>query len=165
MPKKTGTENPYGYDPETNTVRVGQHDLARLLLMFRSLMREQRPGKWKHMDDYDLSFERLADAVDAAAEARQGKRWSGPDLRMRCTTTEAAYTWPDGAPYGGGTAVTWNVPGYGSHATSGLPRRRTKALCGFSWAEEEGRIVSGLPDCRECRREVQLGAERPRGSW
>lgn len=44
MPKETGTENPYGYDPETNTVRVGQHDLARLLLMFRSLMREQRPG-------------------------------------------------------------------------------------------------------------------------
>ncbi|WP_329182246.1 hypothetical protein OG754_40510 (plasmid) [Streptomyces decoyicus] len=31
MPKKTDAENPYGYDPESNTVRVGQHDLARLL--------------------------------------------------------------------------------------------------------------------------------------
>jgi hypothetical protein len=165
MPKKTGTENPYGYDPETNTVRVGKHDLERLLLMFRSVVRKQEPGSWDHMRDYDLSFERLADAVDAAAQARQGAKWEGPDLRMRCTTTEAVYDWPEGAPYGGGTAVTWNVPGYGSHATSGHPRRRTKALCGFSWAEEEGRIVSGLPDCRECLREVQLGAERPRGNW
>ncbi|GAB3180990.1 hypothetical protein [Streptomyces incanus] len=48
--------------------RVGQHDLARLLLMFRSLVRKQEPGSWDHMRDYDLSFERLADAVDAAAE-------------------------------------------------------------------------------------------------
>jgi hypothetical protein len=98
MPKKTGTENPYGYDPETDTVRVGQHDLARLLLMSRSLMREQEPGGWDHMKDYDLSFERLADAVDAATKARQGASWEGPDLRMRCTTTEPVYDWPDGAP-------------------------------------------------------------------
>ncbi|MGA5606439.1 hypothetical protein ACPCUF_36510 [Streptomyces griseoincarnatus] len=47
MPEETGTKNPYGYDPETNTVRVGQHDLARLLLMFRTLIREQRPGRWQ----------------------------------------------------------------------------------------------------------------------
>ncbi|MFJ4576781.1 hypothetical protein ACIP4W_36355 [Streptomyces sp. NPDC088846] len=113
MPKETGSENPYGYDPETTTVRVGQHDLARLLLMFRLVMREQPPGKWKHMDDYDLSFERLADAVDASSQIRT------EDLTM--------------------------------------------SLCGFSWAEGEGRRVSGLPDCRECRREVQLGADRPRG--
>ncbi|MDX2871572.1 hypothetical protein QA995_42915 [Streptomyces scabiei] len=161
MPKKTGTENPYGYDPETNTVRVGQHDLARLLLMFRTLMSEQEPGRWRHMDDFDLSFERLADAVDAAAETRQGKRWAGPDLRMRCTTTEAAYAWPKGAPYDGGTPVTWKVPGYDSHAVAEGSRRRTRSLCGFSWAQEEGRAVDGLPECPECLREVQLGAERP----
>ncbi|MFJ2736162.1 hypothetical protein [Streptomyces sp. NPDC087317] len=165
MPKKTGTENPYGYDPETDTVRVGRHDLERLLLMFRSQVRKQEPGSWDHMRDYDLSFERLADAADAAAQARQGSRWEGPDPRLRCTTTEPVYDWPDGAPYDGGTPVTWNVPGYGSHAADDDDRRWPKALCGFSWAEGEGRIVSGLPDCRECRREVQLGAERPRGSW
>lgn len=132
MPEETSAKNPYGYDPETNTVRVGQHDLARLLLMFRTLMREQRPGRWRHMNDFDLSFERLADAVDAAAEARQGKRWTGPDLRMRCTTTEAAYTWPDGAPYDGGTPVTWKVQGYQSHAVAEGSRRRNRSLCGFS---------------------------------
>ncbi|MFJ4633859.1 hypothetical protein [Streptomyces sp. NPDC088847] len=164
MPKKTGTANPHGYDPKTDTVRVGQHDLARLLLMFRSLVREQEPGSWDHMRDYDLSFERLADAVDAAAQARQGATWEGPDLRMRCTTTEAAYDWPKGAPYDGGTPATWKVPGYDSHAVTEGSRRRNRSLCGFSWAQEEGRAVEGLPKCRECLREVQLGAERLRGT-
>ncbi|WP_234319436.1 hypothetical protein [Streptomyces sp. NRRL S-237] len=60
----------------------------------------------EYMGDYDLSFERLAAAVDAAAEARQGARWEGPDLRMRCTTTDAVYEWPEGAPYDGGAPVT-----------------------------------------------------------
>ncbi|OMI33029.1 hypothetical protein [Streptomyces sparsogenes] len=46
--------------------------------MFRSLVREQEPGSWKHMRDYDLSFERLADAVDAAAKARAGFPLGGP---------------------------------------------------------------------------------------
>jgi hypothetical protein len=106
MPEKADTENPYGYDARTNTVQVGQHDLDRLLLMFRTPMREQEPGRWKHMHDFNLFFERLADAVDATAEVRQDKRWSGPDLRMRCTTTEAAYTWPNGVLYDGGTPLT-----------------------------------------------------------
>ncbi|WP_234432671.1 MULTISPECIES: hypothetical protein [unclassified Streptomyces] len=154
------------YDDATDTLRVGRHDLERLLLEFRELMRKQEPGSWKHMQDYDLSFERLADAVDAATAARRGARWEGPDLRMRCTTPEAAYIWPKGAPYDGGTPVVWNVLGYGSHATSSDPRRpRPKALCGFSWSTQEGRVVDGLPDCRECLREVQLGAERSRGRW
>ncbi|MGW6523243.1 hypothetical protein [Streptomyces sp. NPDC054962] len=165
MPRKTGTDNPYGYDPKSDTVRVRQLDLARLLLMFRSLVREQEPGSWDHMRDYDLSFERLADAVDAAAEARQGTDWKGPDLRMRCTTTDPVYDWPDGAPYDGGTPVTWNVPGYGSHATSGDEGRLSRrSLCGFSWAQGEGQRVDSLPDCLECRREVQLSADRPRGN-
>ncbi|QQM46396.1 hypothetical protein JEQ17_48020 [Streptomyces liliifuscus] len=133
--------------------------------MFRSVVRKQEPGSWDHMRDYDLSFERLADAVDAAAQARQGVKWEGPDLRMRCTTTDPVYDWPDGAPYDGGTPVTWNVPGYGSHAAADDDRRWPKALCGFSWSEEEGRPASGLPDCRECLREVALGAERPHGNW
>ncbi|MFD5819350.1 hypothetical protein [Streptomyces sp. NPDC127038] len=166
MPKKTAPHSPYGYDPKSDTVRVGQHDLARLLLMFRSLVREQEPGSWDHMRDYDVSFERLADAVDDAAKARQGADWKGPDLRMRCTTTEPVYTWPDSAPYDGGTPVTWSVAGYGSHAASGEEGQRSRmSPCGFSWAQGEGRRVDGLPDCLECRREVQLGADRPRGAW
>ncbi|MCL3998219.1 hypothetical protein [Streptomyces lavenduligriseus] len=164
MPVKITPDD--AYDHESDTLRVGRHDLERLLLEFRKLARKQEPGSWDHMNDYDLSFERLADAVDAATALRRGSRWEGPDLRMRCTTTEAVYTWPKGAPYDGGTPVTWNVPGYGSHATSTDPRRPLpKALCGFSWSKEEGRIVDGLPDCRECLREVQLGAERPQNYW
>lgn len=165
MPKKADPDSPYGYAPETETVRVGRHDLERLLLEFRSLVREQEPGSWDHMDDYDLSFERLADAVDAGAKARRGTRWEGPDLRLRCTTTEDVYGWPEGAPYDGGTTVTWNVPGYGSHATDDDFTDLLTSLCGFRWSAEEGRRVKGLPDCRECLREVQLGADRPRGRW
>ncbi len=77
--------------------------------MFRSLVRERESGSWDHMRDYDLSFERLADVVDAAAQARQGSPLGGP--RLCCTTTEAVYAWPDGAPYDGGTPITRNVPG------------------------------------------------------
>jgi hypothetical protein len=77
MPKELAHDPTYGYDPETKTVRVAQRDLARLLLMFRKLMREQPPGKWKHVDDYDLSFERPADAVDASSQIRYDKRWTG----------------------------------------------------------------------------------------
>ncbi|MFF8646386.1 hypothetical protein [Streptomyces sp. NPDC015345] len=87
--------------------------------------------------DYDLSFERLADAVDASSEIRYGKRWTGPGLRMRCTTTEPVYDWPQGAPYDGEATFTWMVPGYGSHATKGESFRGVthKALCGFTWAK------------------------------
>ncbi|WP_063779744.1 hypothetical protein [Streptomyces sp. AcH 505] len=159
MPRKTVADD--AYDRESDTVRVGRHDLERLLLEFRSLVCRQAPGSWEHMSDYDVSFERLADAADAAAQARQGARWKGPDLRMRCTTTEAVYGWPEGAPYDGGTTVTWNVRGYGSHATPADDEDQLTSLCGFSWAEGEGRRASGLPDCRECGREVQLGAQRP----
>ncbi|MFE5512350.1 hypothetical protein ACFQ9J_17390 [Streptomyces sp. NPDC056529] len=80
MPKKPAPDPAYGYAPETNTVRAGPHDLARLPLTFREPMREQPPGRWRHMDDYDLAFERLADAVDAGSQLRYGKRWTGPDL-------------------------------------------------------------------------------------
>ncbi|MEU9095640.1 hypothetical protein [Streptomyces sp. NPDC048428] len=84
---------------------------------------------------------------------------------MRCTTTEDVYDWPEGAPYDGGTTVTWNVPGYGSHATDDDSTDLPTSLCGFSRSKEEGRRVKGLPECHECLREVQLGAERPRRNW
>lgn len=34
MPRNDSPGNPYSYDPESGTVRVRQHDLARLLLEF-----------------------------------------------------------------------------------------------------------------------------------
>lgn len=135
MPKKTGTGNPYGYDPKTDTVQVGRHDLERLLLMFRSLVRKQEPGIWEHMRDYDLSFERLAAAADGAAQARHGARREGRDLRMRCTTTEPVYDLPDGTPYGHAHLAVWlaMVEGGGPprERLAGLPRMppRSPARC------------------------------------
>ncbi|MER7406069.1 hypothetical protein ABT373_27180 [Streptomyces sp. NPDC000070] len=43
MPRETDTENLYGYAPETETVRVGQHDLERLVLMFRAMVWQMGP--------------------------------------------------------------------------------------------------------------------------
>ncbi|AZP22822.1 hypothetical protein EJC51_46390 [Streptomyces aquilus] len=97
MPKEPAHDPTYGYDPETKTVRVDQHDLARLLLMFCSLMREQKPGSWDHMRDYDLSFERLADAVDASSQVRYGQRWRArdvPDSRSPDRMAAARTLWP-----------------------------------------------------------------------
>ncbi|MFF9526871.1 hypothetical protein ACF1DV_33570 [Streptomyces achromogenes] len=117
--------------------------------MFRSLMREQKPGSWEHVRDYDLSFERLADAVDASSQIRYGKRWTGPDLRMRCTTTEPVYYWPEGAPYDGEATFTWMVPAYGSHASEDeqADLYSNTALCGFYWVKGDRprRAPAGLP--------------------
>ncbi|MFJ6484547.1 MULTISPECIES: hypothetical protein [unclassified Streptomyces] len=44
MSKKPAHDPAYGYASEARTVRFGQRDLARLLLMSRSLMRYQKPG-------------------------------------------------------------------------------------------------------------------------
>ncbi|MFB7763602.1 hypothetical protein [Streptomyces xiamenensis] len=163
MRKTTGTRDPYGYDPDSDTVRVRYQDLGRLLFMFRQLVGQQPAGTWKHMRDYDVSFERLADAVDAADEAIHGAHWEGPNLRLRCTTAEPVYAWPDGAPYDGGTPATWNIKGHGSHATpEDDDERLFRALCGFQWARREGQRIDGLPDCPECRREVKLCAARRR---
>ncbi|MFJ2899001.1 hypothetical protein ACIO87_29435 [Streptomyces sp. NPDC087218] len=106
MPKMPAPDPTYGYAPETNTVRADQHDLARLLLMFRLLMCEQKPGRWRHMDDYDLFFEHLADAVDAGSQIRYGKRWTGPDLRMRFDVTEAADVGTEVCAYGTAAVIS-----------------------------------------------------------
>lgn len=110
-------------------------------------------------------FERLADAVDASSQILHAGSWLGPDLRMRCTTSEPVYNWPNGAPNDGeATTYTWRVPGYGSHASKNEHLRgiTDTALCGFSWAEgDRPRRVEGPPDCPECQREIQLGADRP----
>ncbi|MFB6991424.1 hypothetical protein ACFC0C_24770 [Streptomyces sp. NPDC056178] len=38
-----------------------------------------------------------------------------------------------------GTTVTWNVPGYGSHATDADSMDLPTSLCGFRWSTGEGR--------------------------
>jgi hypothetical protein len=152
VPNKKTT---YDYDAETDTVRVARHDLARLLLEFRRLAERQPPESWTHMDDYDISFERLADIVDAGSRVHHGPRWEGPDYRMRCSLS-SAYQWPEEAPYDGGKVTTMRVAGHGSHyvvdPTDELPR----ALCGFWWASAEGKATTGEPSCPECRREPGL---------
>ncbi|MGC4952965.1 hypothetical protein ACLQ2P_07075 [Actinomadura citrea] len=154
MPKNTG-DDPYGYDRKTDTVRVNRHDLARLLLEFRSLAERQEPQSWTHMNDYDLSFERLADAVDAGRRVFYGRDYKGPDYRMRCNLSPA-YEWPEHAPYDGGEVTTVRVVGHGSHYLPDPTDDWPKALCGFSWAPEEGVPTAGEPSCPECRREPLL---------
>ncbi|MFH8342616.1 hypothetical protein [Streptomyces sp. AM6-12] len=72
-------------------------------------MPEQKPGSSEHMREHDLSFEHLADAVDASSQTRYGKHWQGPDPRMRRTTTMPVYGWPEGADLCPGRSVV--VPG------------------------------------------------------
>lgn len=73
-----GAANPYGYDPATDMLRVSRHDLARLLLQFRTELERDRTRAWSHMAGYDISFERLADAVEhARAHLPSGLRTGG----------------------------------------------------------------------------------------
>lgn len=55
MSTKTSNDS-YGYDRHSDTVRVGRHDRWRLLLMFRNLTERQDRRSWTHMHDYDVSF-------------------------------------------------------------------------------------------------------------
>ncbi|WP_222844615.1 hypothetical protein [Saccharomonospora sp. CUA-673] len=145
-------QNSDDYDLATDTVRVQRHDLARLLLEFRTSQAKQESGRWLHMHDYDRSFERLADAVDAGDQTRRGSRWTGPDYRMRCTT-DPVYVWPEGSPHEG-PVTTVHVPGHGSHYV--LDPTHVKALCGFGWAPEEDTPTNDEATCTACRREHQL---------
>lgn len=160
--QRMSDDNPYGYDPETDTVRVRRQDLGRLLLEFRAeLERDAHSRGWSHMLDYDMSFERLADAVDYAQKTAFG--WA-PDRRMRCNRSEV-YVWPDGAPYNGRPVDAVRVRAadthqeYGSHYVPRSDSRFPRALCGFGFAPEEGKRITGLPTCRECVREHELAAE------
>lgn len=163
--------DPYGYDGATDTVRVSRHDLARLLLMFRAeLERGGHHRPWLHMVDYDLSFERLADAVqhaDAIFYPANGVRYGGPDWRMRCKP-EPAYQWPDRAPYNGADPAVVKVREIpldggrrrdrGTHYVTWDDHPGGRTLCGYSFAREEGQAVTGEPDCRVCLRERALAA-------
>ncbi|WP_331728320.1 hypothetical protein OG590_40520 (plasmid) [Streptomyces goshikiensis] len=144
----------YDYDPKTDTVRVGRHDLARLLLQFRTEL-EANAGpddRWRHMHDYDLSFERLADAVDSG-----NKPGTEPDMWMRCKRTPA-YEWPDLAPYrngqGSGTHPA-RIGKYGTHyVLYSSPSGRS--LCGIIFMNSEAKKTTGAPTCTACVRELEL---------
>lgn len=153
MPNTTGG-HPHGYDPRTDTVRVRRYDLWRLLLAFRDLTERQAPRTWSHMLDYDISFERLADAVDAANQTFSGPEWRGPDYRMRCSLA-VAYVWPEDAPYDAVQLTAVRVAGYGSHYVAD-PTDPCRGLCGFGWAPEEASTTTGEPTCPECCRELVL---------
>lgn len=161
---------PYGYDPATDTLRVSRHDLARLLLQFRENLERDASRKWSHMGDYDISFERLADAVDhARAHLPPELRIAGvgPDDRMRCKRIPV-YDWPDRPPYNGQPVdalsvraaqargalhyAFWDRHGFG------------QALCGLTFTREDGvSPATGEPACPECAREKRLSEEMPAG--
>ncbi|GII89711.1 hypothetical protein Ssi03_77010 [Sphaerisporangium siamense] len=164
MPKTTS--DPHGYDQRSDTVRVRRHDVERLLLMFRQLAAdhyghpEHAPGdRWAHMADYDISFERLADEIDAANRVFYGRKWTGPDYRMRCDASPA-YDWPAGAPYDGGEPAAVRVvedrTDHGTHYVPAPMDRFPETLCGFGFAPQEGRPAEGEADCTPCRRELAL---------
>lgn len=156
----------FAYDPETDTVRVSRRALTRLLLQFRQDREDaggmtSREDPWLHMQDYDHSFEYLADAVDSGL--RKGEE---PDLRLRCKRT-AAYEWPGSLPYREGTppqAVTV-AGGYGSHLQVPDPYARSddsrKALCGLAFMSSEARKTNGPAECSVCVREWSLMCQIP----
>jgi hypothetical protein len=161
--------DPYDYDPATDSVRVSRHDLARLLIQFRIELERRAAGRWRHMDDYDTSFERLADAVDHARAHAVAPylRYDQPDYRMRCKRVPA-YDWPDHPPYDGqaieavkvreGSLTGASPPGT-SHYAYWDGRGGGHALCGFRFVSDDGpELITGEPTCRECVREKALAA-------
>ena len=155
------SKDEFQYDPKTDTVRVSRRDLARLLLQFRTEVESNASEEdpWRHMRDYDFSFERLADAVDS----RPGDE---PDMRLRCKRTRA-YEWPDLPPYqgqaGAGTHPARITGGYGTHYVVNFGQTG-RALCGLNFTREEVREVTGTPECAVCVRELDLMATIPRPS-
>jgi hypothetical protein len=159
--RQPGAGDPYGYDPATDTLRVSRHDLARLLLQFREEL-ERDPGRqWSHMADYDISFERLADAVDYARahlppELRAAGT-DGPDDRMRCKRTPV-YRWPVHRPVE--TLKVRAAPSRGASHYAWWDRHDFgQALCGFTFTRDDGvSPAGGEPSCPECVREKRLSA-------
>lgn len=139
----------------SGTVTVQTWDLYRLLLTFRSLA-EASGREWSHMVDYDQSFERLADAVEA--DRRK------PDPRTRCNHTSSCYLWPqvrEVQPVNVRSASLAGTPGRLQHLAYRAGERDGRlyhALCGFGFAQEDTvkKPTTPYPLCPVCDRESKL---------
>jgi hypothetical protein len=147
------------YDPAADTVRVSRHALWRLLLMFRDLTERGSQRVWVHNVDYDISFERLADILDEA-NAQLGTK---PDPRTRCKHGEPVYEWPSACVarwtnVRAGRALNPELGGKLSHLASADGMHSYRALCGFTFADEDvaKRPAQDYPRCATCERELQL---------
>jgi hypothetical protein len=140
-------------------VEISGHDLHRLLLQFREeIERDNRPNSWRHADDYDRSFENLADIVDAW-NAEMGHE---PDPRIRCNHSNPVYTWP------GEITGEWvNIRDTGAPhpqrkgrhiAISDLRGGVCLTLCQLLYAPEDlvKRPVKPYETCQECARELSM---------
>lgn len=150
----------------SDTVRVQVHDLHRLLLEFRrqlergSKTAHSYRGSWQHAVDYDNSFERLADLVDAHLVAAGCE----PDPRTRCNHDNPVYTWPEDSGPVAWVSVTagsidgWTGPRLQHLAREADARGQWKALCGFTFHEDD--IATdprpGYRRCGVCKREQRL---------
>lgn len=140
-------------EPGPGEVIVRAHDLARLLLEFRALQLTSGQ-EWSHMHDYDISFERLADVLDAHGE---------PDPRLRCGH-HSAVEWPEDDP-----AASWydirdvsdTAPVRHRHLAAARGGGFYDAFCGFWFAADD--IVRSpstpYPECPVCLRERRLREE------
>jgi hypothetical protein len=84
---------------------------------------------------------------------------------MRCKLAPA-YDWPRRAPCNGSTVTAVIVRPErrrGSHYASLDGNGPCRALCGFTFAREEARPVTGNPSCPECVREHALASALPAG--
>jgi hypothetical protein len=143
-----------GPGPGPDEVVVRAHDIARLLLEFRSLQLTSGQD-WSHMRDYDVSFERLADILDA-----HGK----PDPRLRCGH-QSAVEWPKGKA----DATWYNIRDASDaaparHRHFATPRRGGgfyDAFCGFWFVDDDivRKPTAPYPDCPVCLREQRLRRE------
>jgi hypothetical protein len=147
-----------------DTVKVSAHDLHRLLLEFRAQIERGKHapggylGGWHHAVDYDRSFERLADIVDAHLVAAGDE----PDPRTRCQQDNPVYRWPDSPQ-----SVTWTDVESGAiigdagprlrHLAAADGRGRFTTLCGFTFVDEDiAEPGVSYRRCGVCVREQRL---------
>ena len=140
-------------------LEISNHDLHRLLLQFRlEVARRPKGQNWYHDSDYDASFERLADIVNAARIA-SGRE---TDPRIRCNHKDAAYVWPQA--YKGQWINIRDTGGAapqrtGRHIGHLLSRRGAdNALCGYLYSSEDIIRKPARPyeKCLHCIRESEL---------
>lgn len=120
-------------------------EMLCLFLEFRTELERDGTRAWSHMTDYDISFERLADAVEHVRAHLLSRLRTGsikdPDERMRCKRT-LVYDWPDRPPYNGQPIEAMNVEGPspqgGSHYASWDRHGFGEALCVSSSPRRRG---------------------------